>query len=76
MKFHPPGTRAVDCFALLAMTNWRFQMRPIDPTGKSTKSCPALAQKIFLLTRRANQRYQLARLTRQEGRIAIVTNVR
>jgi hypothetical protein len=58
------------------MTNWRFQMRPIDPTGKSTKSCPALAQKIFLLTRRANQRYQLARLTRQEGRIAIVTNVR
>ena len=30
-------------------------------------------RKIFRLTRRANQRYQLARLTRQEGRLAIVT---
>jgi hypothetical protein len=28
----------------------------------------------FRLTRRANQFYRLARLTRQEGRIAIVTN--
>jgi hypothetical protein len=39
-------------------------------------SCPAFRAKIFRLTRRANQRYQLARLTRQEGRLAIVTNVR
>jgi hypothetical protein len=37
---------------------------------------PAPREKIFRLTRRANQRYQLARLTRQEGRLAIVTNVR
>jgi hypothetical protein len=29
-----------------------------------------------LHARRANQRYQFARLTRQEGRLAIVTNVR
>jgi hypothetical protein len=48
----------------------------VNPTGKSVKTCPALARKIFRLTRRANQRYQFARLTRQEGRLAIVTNVR
>ena len=35
-----------------------------------------MSQKIFHLSRRANQRYNLARLTRQEGRLAIVTNVR
>jgi hypothetical protein len=39
-------------------------------------ACPVLTPKIFRLTRRANQRYQLARLTREEGRLAIVTNVR
>jgi hypothetical protein len=32
--------------------------------------------KIFLFRRRANQRHDSARLTRQEGRIMIVTNVR
>jgi hypothetical protein len=53
----------------------RFRMRPIDPTGKSTKVCPALGTKIFRLTRRANQHYDSARLTRNEGRVAIVTNV-
>jgi len=31
--------------------------------------------KIFRFRRRANQRHELARLTRQEGRIMIVTNV-
>ena len=46
-----------------------------NPTGKSAKTCPALFQKIFRLTRRANQRYDSARLTRQEGR-AHVTNAR
>jgi hypothetical protein len=45
-------------------------------TGKSVNGCPASHAKIFRLTRRANQRYQFARLTRQEGRLAIVTNVR
>ena len=34
------------------------------------------SRKNIPLTRRANQRYQLARLTRQEGRLAIVTNAR
>jgi hypothetical protein len=51
-----------------------------NPTGKSlplrSRSIgPALARKIFRLTRRANQRYDSARLTRQEGR-AHVTNAR
>jgi hypothetical protein len=54
----------------LAMTNYRFRTRPIDPTGKSPKTCPALRAKIFRLTRRANQRYGSARLTRREGRCA------
>jgi hypothetical protein len=35
-----------------------------------------LREKTFRLTRRANQRYHFARLTRQEGRLAIVTNAR
>jgi hypothetical protein len=39
-------------------------VRQNNPTGKSAKTCPALQRKIFRLTRRANQRYQLARLTR------------
>jgi len=38
--------------------------------------CPVLRAKTFRLSRRANQRYYFARLTRQEGRLAIVTNVR
>jgi hypothetical protein len=38
--------------------------------------CPVQLRKIFRLNRRANQRYDFARLTRQEGRLAIVTNVR
>ena len=65
------------CYGLLrAVRNddGRRQTRQIDPTGKSAKTCPALARKIFHLTRRANQRYDSARLTRQEGRVAIVTN--
>src|ERR1700675_5106672 len=46
------------------------------PTGKSPKSCPALSEEIFRLSRRANQWFDSARLTRQEGRLAIVTNAR
>jgi hypothetical protein len=38
--------------------------------------CPALLRKIFRFTRRANQWFLSARLTRQEGRLAIVTNAR
>ena len=66
----------MDCFASLAMTILHAHVRQNNPTGKSSKSCPAPREKIFRLTRRANQGYQLARLTRQEGRLAIVTNAR
>jgi hypothetical protein len=64
---------------------WLGSIRPRGhrrcPTAKSVlmghgTTCPVLRPKVFRLTRRANQRYQLARLTRQEGRLAIVTNVR
>jgi hypothetical protein len=60
---------------------FRARASRLCPTGKSlplasSSNCRALPRKIFRLTRRANQRYQLARLTRQEGRLAIVTNAR
>jgi hypothetical protein len=46
------------------------------PTGKSTKTCPALFREIFRLTRRANHLYNFAPFhPREEGRFAIVTNV-
>jgi hypothetical protein len=37
---------------------------------------PVLSQEINPFRRRANHPYKLARLTRQEGRVAIVTNAR
>jgi hypothetical protein len=41
------------------------------------RNCGKLTRRAkFRLTRRANQSYRFARLTRQEGRIAIVTNAR
>jgi hypothetical protein len=44
-------------------------------TGSCGRGCGKIARRAkFPLTRRANQFYQLARLTREEGRIAIVTN--
>jgi hypothetical protein len=51
------------------------------PDGQITseiaeEACPALPQKIFRFTRRANQWFVSARLTQEEGRLAIVTNVR
>jgi hypothetical protein len=49
-----------------------------QPDGQITsdfqKSRQAQESKIFRLSRRANHYYNSARLTRQEGRIAIVTN--
>jgi hypothetical protein len=54
---------------------WMPRLRQNNPPGKSPKVCPALAQKIFRLSRRANQRYQLAPSHPDEGRLAIVTNV-
>jgi|SRR6267142_432884 len=65
--------------ALLA-AGWRMggildAQLPLHPTGKSAKTCPAPYEKIFRLTRRANQRYQLApSFSRQEGRSRVVTN--
>ena len=59
----------------LAMTMWLLWVRQINPTGKSPKVCPALAEKTFRFRRRANQHYDSARLTADEGRVAIVTNV-
>ena len=61
---HVSACGAMDCFAWLAMTMWKRYVRQNNPTGKSAKSCPALCTKIFRLTRRANQRYDSARLTR------------
>ena len=63
----------MDCFASLAMTMSQELVRQKNPTGKSPKVCPAQRKEIFRLRRRANQRYYFARLTRQEGRLAIVT---
>jgi hypothetical protein len=57
---HLPSCGATNCFARPAMTMWREWLRQNNPTGKSAKSCPVLPTKIFRLTRRANQRYQLA----------------
>jgi hypothetical protein len=37
---------------------------------------PVLSKKMNPFRRRANHPYKLARLTRQEGRVAIVTNAR
>jgi hypothetical protein len=48
------SARDLDCFTWFAMTDeWQL----ICPTGKSAKSCPALARKIFLFFRRPNQSY-------------------
>jgi hypothetical protein len=66
----------MDCFASLAMTMWEHVVRQSNPTGKSPKTCPALAQKIFRLTRRANQRYQFAPSRPARGALRIVTNAR
>src|SRR6476620_7739050 len=73
---HASASRAADCFAPLAMTNQRFRMRPIDPTGKSPKVCRVPRAKIFRLTRRANQRYLLAPSHPMRGALRNVTNAR
>src|ERR1700688_4405304 len=49
------------------------RLRQNNTTGKSAKTCPALSQKIFRFRRRANQWFDSGRLTREEGRVAIVT---
>jgi len=52
------------------------RVRQIGPTGKSAKTCPAPAKKIFRLTRRANQRYLLAPSHPMRGALRNVTNAR
>jgi hypothetical protein len=61
---YPANVEGMPATRWVAMTMWRHWVRQNNPTGKSAKTCPALQRKIFRLTRRANQRYQLARLTR------------
>jgi hypothetical protein len=57
------------------MKRWFF--RPVEgaclPDGQISFSCQAVPKKIFHLCRWANQWRLSARLTRQEGRLAIVT---
>ena len=54
-EMYPDGRRA--------RSRWwerRLAVYKVCPSGKSVKFCPAHLRKIFRLTRRANQRYQLA----------------
>jgi len=44
------------------------QLRQINTTGKSVKTCPVRRTKIFRLTRRPNQPHNSVRLTADEGR--------
>jgi|SRR6185436_4134619 hypothetical protein len=62
--------------ASLAMMMLAARVRQIGPTGKSAKTCPAPAKKIFRLTRRANQRYLLAPSHPMRGALRNVTNAR
>ena len=55
--------------------NLGAQLRPIGTTGKSPKTCPVLLAKIFRFRSHPNQSHNSARLTADEGRFAIVTNV-
>src|SRR5712691_6056123 len=66
----------MDCFASLAMTKSRFHCDRSTRRANHPKVCPSLRAKIFRFRRRANQRHYFARLTADEGRIMIVTNVR
>ena len=48
--------------------NLDAQLRQINTTGKSVKTCPVRRTKIFRLTRRPNQPHNSVRLTADEGR--------
>src|SRR5207237_3153018 len=54
------------CFA--RKYNLHAQLRPINPTGKSPKTCPALGAKIFCFRSHPNQPQNAARLAADEGR--------
>src|SRR2546423_14352594 len=62
---HPTDCELI-CFA--RKRNLDGQLRQINTTGKSVKTCPAIRAKIFRLTCRANQPHNSARLTADEGR--------
>jgi hypothetical protein len=68
--------RTANCFASHASTILRPECDKITRRANQSKPCPALPRKIFRFRRRANQWFDSARLTRCEGRIAVVTNVR
>src|SRR5437868_14616326 len=61
---HPADCELI-CFA--RKLNLDAQLRQINTTGKSVKTCRALRAKIFRLTRRANQLHNSARLTQLRG---------
>jgi len=73
---HVSASGAMDCFAWLAMTKLDQRVRQNNTTGKSAKTCQAPFEKIFRYACRANQWLKSARLTANEGRLEIVTNVR
>jgi hypothetical protein len=54
---------ATSVIARATATKLDRRVRQNNSTGKSAKTCPALREKIFRLTRRANHRYVSARLT-------------
>jgi hypothetical protein len=70
---------AMDCVALLAMTMWRERARQIDPTDKSLlisrNRVKPKNQKYFAFAVRQIKTTSIAILSREEGRIAIVTDV-
>jgi hypothetical protein len=65
-RFAYPTDCELICFA--RKRNLDAQLRQINTTGKSVKTCPAIREKIFRLTCRANQSHNSARLTADEGR--------
>jgi hypothetical protein len=72
---HISACRTMDCFASLAMTMWKLELRQNNPTGKSAKTCPAPLRKIFRFRRRANHRYD-SRVSPVTRGVAHVTNAR
>src|SRR6267378_100218 len=66
LRFAHPTDCELICFA--RKHNLGAQLRQINTTGKSVKTCPAIRVKIFRLTRRPNQPHNSACLTADEGR--------
>jgi hypothetical protein len=77
---HRAARSDMDCFRAHAPLRKRFAFiegndGTVSPSGKSPNSRLALHVKIFRLTQRPNHCLTSARLTADEGRVAIVTNV-